>query len=583
MPIVTGTCIQDATGRQSGTANFEESQAYTDLYMHSSTSNARMVGWRFTIPDTIDTSLITDARIKHYGNSQSGTPTGEMTVESDATTALAAGFHSRYAAAASANGTVDWDPVASAGVLDATCPNFGSILVDAIDNSTASGGVYTVCVFWKSDLGGASFARYGAIEHSSYADPELTITTSAAVDFDATITPIAPAVSIDALLLDYDVSCTSVSALGTSEGAGSERKIDVYPPRLGTKPSSGWPTVMYCHGGAWTNGTKNITSNTDGIPLAFINKLTNNGYCVISVEYRLFSFAEDYSFPQNVHDVRAAMEWIYTNGNTYYDIDPDNVVLAGISAGGHIAAFAALTACRDDSDQYTGTQNVENNRPAGYGLSDTASPWKFDFDEDGQLSSAMHPVGILLWDAPIDLYEMLDHGDPLSEIVLDDSRRILLGRYAFQTIPNGNTDELDVSHYIDGTGVTSYTSPMSASVIPPIFYTYTNQTDTEDVITNAAGIEALEASLDAVSYDTSTSVGVLNTSGGLTKHVVSYHHPDIAWDEGPEYTKEMAWLEQVFAADETMPFMVGSSQVDALKVGSDDVDAVYIGSTQIWP
>lgn len=579
MPTITGTCIQDATGRQSGTSNFDDSGTYTDNYMHTSAANARIVGWRFTIPDTIDTSAITDARVTLIGVSQSGTPTGEMTVESDATSALVAGFYSRYN---SDNGVTDWDPVASAGVADATCPNFGSILADAIDGSTASSGVYTVCVFWKADFGSASFARYASIEHATYAQPELTITVSAPTNFDATISVVDPTVTVDALLSDYDVSCTSVSALGTSEGAGTNRKINVYLPRSGTPPPGGWPVVMYCHGGAWTTGSKDITTSTLGIPRAFIEKLIDNGYMVVSVRYRLFSFSEDYSFPQNVHDVRAAMEWFYTYGAANYSANVDKVVLSGVSAGGHLAAFAALSACTDDSDQYTGRQNVENNRPAGYGLSDTASPWKFDFDENGELSSSMHPVGILLWDPPIDLYEMIDHPNPFAEAVLEDSRRILMGRYAFQSIPNGDYDELNVSEYIDGTGVTTYTSAMDPDDIPPIFYMYTTSTTVEDVITNDAGINALVTALTNVSYDVSTSVNVLNTAGGLTKHSTTSIHPEIPWDNGPDYTKEMAWLAEIMASP-PLPLHTGSSQVDTLKVGTDDVDALYVGSTQIWP
>lgn len=581
MPTVTGTCVQDAVGRLTGTANFSNTENYCDLYTHTSDGNARIFGWRFTIPDSIDPDDIEDARLVLEGVSGSGTPQGNLTVESDATTALAAGFHSRWAAAAAENGTVEWDPVAADGVADSSCPNFGDELASAITNSTPAGGVYTVCVFWKSDLGSPAFARYASLEHATYDTPSLSITTTAPVDFtaalvDGLVTDDADQVFAD-VLLDEDVDYTGVSALGTGSGAGANRILDVYPPRSGEMPSAGWPAVVFVHGGRWTSGNKSLGASENNLPRYLVDLLTANGIAVVSVEYRkmeeeVATSAIDRSFPMNVHDVIAAMEYIGANADDY-DLDSTKLILSGMSAGGYLALFAAIAIATGDSTVYEGRQNSGDDRPAGYGFTDAADPWQFDLDEDGQLV-APTPAGIMVWDAPVDIYELTTIAGPAGDLNAS-ARQALFGEATFTTVPAGE-DEVDLNHYIAGNG-TTYTVAKSAAALPPIFFMYGTN---EDLVENDASIGALEAALDAISYDTSTADGVLNETGGLTKYAVARDHEDVLRES--DLTAEMEWLTSVLT-DDVLPVTLGASPITAVYLGSTPITGIALGSVTLWP
>jgi acetyl esterase/lipase len=112
--------------------------------------------------------------------------------------------------------------------------------------------------------------------------------------------------------------------------AGIHLKLDVY--RL---PGGGprRPVLMYVHGGAWVIGTK----NNQGLPL--VHHLASLGWVCFNVNYRLSPHA---TFPDHLVDLKRALAWIREHAREW-DADPDFVVVAGGSAGGHLAALLALT------------------------------------------------------------------------------------------------------------------------------------------------------------------------------------------------------------------------------------------------
>lgn len=62
------------------------------------------------------------------------------------------------------------------------------------------------------------------------------------------------------------------------------------------------------------------------------------GYRCFNVRYGL---AADHMYPQSVSDVMLAVSFIAANARSY-GVDPERIVLAGVSAGGHLALMAAL-------------------------------------------------------------------------------------------------------------------------------------------------------------------------------------------------------------------------------------------------
>ena len=104
---------------------------------------------------------------------------------------------------------------------------------------------------------------------------------------------------------------------------GVELKLDVYQPRGAAAPT---PTLMYIHGGGWTNGNKESSA------LTFLPYL-EMGWAVLNVEYRM---ADDALAPAAVEDCRCALRWIYRNAEQY-NFDVDAIVVTGGSAGGHLS------------------------------------------------------------------------------------------------------------------------------------------------------------------------------------------------------------------------------------------------------
>jgi acetyl esterase/lipase len=112
--------------------------------------------------------------------------------------------------------------------------------------------------------------------------------------------------------------------------AGKRNLLDVYRHR--SHPSGG-PTLVYLHGGAFRSGRKNHEAR----PLLY--RLASQGWVCISANYRLGPVAR---FPDHHVDAKKVIAWVREHGHEY-GADPTVVFVAGSSAGGHLAALAALT------------------------------------------------------------------------------------------------------------------------------------------------------------------------------------------------------------------------------------------------
>ena len=110
--------------------------------------------------------------------------------------------------------------------------------------------------------------------------------------------------------------------------------LDLYLPRAGATH----PLVIWIHGGGWNRGDSRGNGAITDFPAALAG-LAARGYAVAAINYRLSGEAK---FPAQIQDVNAAIAYLKTNA-ARYGIDPSRVLLWGGSAGGHLAALAALT------------------------------------------------------------------------------------------------------------------------------------------------------------------------------------------------------------------------------------------------
>ena len=109
---------------------------------------------------------------------------------------------------------------------------------------------------------------------------------------------------------------------------GLDLKLDVYQARGGNDPK---PTLVYIHGGGWTNGSKESSA------LSVLPYL-EMGWSVVNVEYRMADVAHA---PAAVEDCRCALSWVYRNAEQY-NFDVNRIVVSGNSAGGHLSLTTGM-------------------------------------------------------------------------------------------------------------------------------------------------------------------------------------------------------------------------------------------------
>ena len=107
-------------------------------------------------------------------------------------------------------------------------------------------------------------------------------------------------------------------------------KIRVYAPSQREKAPL--PCLFFYHGGGFLFGT---VYRQEDLCQRYVKHV---GCVVVSVEYRL---APQWKMPAPLEDCYAALLWVWTNHQTL-GVDPDRLAVAGLSAGGNLAAAVAL-------------------------------------------------------------------------------------------------------------------------------------------------------------------------------------------------------------------------------------------------
>jgi acetyl esterase/lipase len=118
---------------------------------------------------------------------------------------------------------------------------------------------------------------------------------------------------------------------------GWEGKLDVYAQRA----QAPTPTVIFIHGGGWVRGTK------EGSVLSLLPFIAM-GYSVVNVEYRL---AEVSLAPAAIEDCRCALRWVVEHAKEY-NFDTTRLIVAGASAGGHLALTTGLIPASAGFDRF---------------------------------------------------------------------------------------------------------------------------------------------------------------------------------------------------------------------------------------
>jgi acetyl esterase/lipase len=112
--------------------------------------------------------------------------------------------------------------------------------------------------------------------------------------------------------------------------AGVPLKANLFIPQDAGAPV---PVIIWVHGGGWRFGSRELAPDLSRFFAA-------SGFAMAAVDYRLSHHA---IFPAQIEDLKTAIRWVRSVAPCH-GFDGDRIGLLGSSAGGHLAALAALTA-----------------------------------------------------------------------------------------------------------------------------------------------------------------------------------------------------------------------------------------------
>lgn len=121
--------------------------------------------------------------------------------------------------------------------------------------------------------------------------------------------------------------------------------LDLYRPR--SRKLTAAPILLHVHGGGWRGGNRRQQAR----PL--MDRLAESGWLCASISYPL---SPDATFPEHLVAVKQAIAWLKAHASDY-GADCDSIVLTGGSAGGHLAAMAALT----NGDHQPGFEEIDTS------------------------------------------------------------------------------------------------------------------------------------------------------------------------------------------------------------------------------
>ncbi|MCM1135761.1 MAG: alpha/beta hydrolase [Clostridium sp.] len=124
---------------------------------------------------------------------------------------------------------------------------------------------------------------------------------------------------------------------------GVKLHLQLLLPTPRNQPEMVCPCVVFVQGSAWM--PQNVYAQVPAL-----SKLAARGYVAAIVEYRHSGIA---SFPAQIMDARNAIRFLRVNAKEYH-VNPEQIVVAGDSSGGHTAMFAGILDDDSESNLFPG-------------------------------------------------------------------------------------------------------------------------------------------------------------------------------------------------------------------------------------
>ncbi len=192
---------------------------------------------------------------------------------------------------------------------------------------------------------------------------------------------------------------------------GHRLLLDVYQPAN----AKAAPLVIWVHGGAWRAGSK------ASVP---VTRLLDHDFAIASVDYRLSPVAK---FPAQIHDIKAAIRFLRANAGKY-SVNYDRFVIAGASAGGHLAALVGVSngvkELEGELGDHAGTSSDVQNIVSFYGASNLQTILSQSTPHG--LSVRVPALQLLLGGQPDEKAELAKLASPVAHVDNDDPPLLLI-------------------------------------------------------------------------------------------------------------------------------------------------------------
>ncbi|MDW5290832.1 alpha/beta hydrolase fold domain-containing protein [Formosa sp. PL04] len=209
--------------------------------------------------------------------------------------------------------------------------------------------------------------------------------------------------------------------------------LDIYYP-TNTTNLTNLPVIIYTHGGGWAAGSKMSAGNASFAKV--FDALTKKGFCVVSVDYRLYSKGGTVSIRDCVIDAKDAARYLSKNSKEL-GLNPKRFFAFGDSAGGQMAQMLLLS----DSKSLEGDENLtgnDYNMVAGsswYGPCDFEKTSLYNYDDRPNFHDRFGPRILELDSNPKDKLKLYREMSPINYLTKKSPPLLIIQGDGDTTIP----------------------------------------------------------------------------------------------------------------------------------------------------
>jgi len=214
--------------------------------------------------------------------------------------------------------------------------------------------------------------------------------------------------------------------------AQKELHLDILYPEQPVE--GGYPIVVHTHGGGWAAGNK--ASLHRGLKNDVAEGLLANGFCIVSVQYRLYRKGGTVAIRDCVTDAKDAIRFMAKHREKY-QVNTDRVYTFGDSAGGQLCQMLLLSG----ADQHLGAEELREERyqmVAGvswYGPSDFEDMQLFNHDGREDFRDRFGPRIMRPTDPAADKLKLYRDMSPVNYLSAESAPLLMIQGDGDTTIP----------------------------------------------------------------------------------------------------------------------------------------------------